>query len=141
MACICDVTLRDIVHSGSDIGDDWSYRITVDGVTVTLDGEGHGKPRERIGFDPPPRWEIEGTCGEALDVDVRVQAEEQDLFVDDRGERSRTLTVLCPEAGEGPNRFPKQQLTARVEEEPNFLREVHWVAFTFDLETRCAGPD
>lgn len=140
MPCICEVLLREIVHSGSDIGDDWSYRITIGGTTVSIDGQGHGEARQRIGFDPPPSWHVENgaICGEAMSVEIRVQAEEEDLFVNDYGERTRVITVACPGTGEGPNRFLGQQLVARVVEEPAFLERVHWVAFIFDLETRCA---
>lgn len=138
MPCVCEVALREIVHSGADIGDDWSYRITVGDTTIGIDGQGHGEPRQRIEFDSPPSWRIEGpSCGEVVTVDIRVQAEEEDLLVNDRGERTRSITVACPAPDEGPNRFLGQQIVARVVEEPNFLREVHWVAFIFDLETRC----
>lgn len=140
MACVCDVKLREIVHGGYDIGDDWRYRITVEGELVTVDGRGHGEPRERIVFDPPLHWRTAGgECGDVLSLEVRVQAEEEDLFVNDRGERTRTIEVTCPDPGEGPNRLLGEQLVARVEEEPSFLKEVHWVAFIFDLETRCVG--
>lgn len=138
MSCICEVALREIVHSGANIGDDWLYRVTVGSTTVAIDGQGHGEPRERISFDPPPNWKVAGgTCGEVMTIEIRVQAEEEDLFVNDLGERTRTITVACPEPDEGPNRFLGQQLVARVVEEPRFLEKVHWVAFIFDLETRC----
>jgi hypothetical protein len=139
VSCICDVTLTEIVHSGADIGADWSYRVTVGETTISLDGQGHGAPRERIEFDPPPSWKVEGgSCGDIMSVQIRVQAEEEDLFQNDLGERTRVITVACPESEEGPNRFLGQQLVARVVEEPSFLEKVHWVAFIFDLETRCS---
>ena len=140
MSCICDVALREIVHSGADIGDDWVYRITVGDTTINIDGQGHGEARQRISFDSPPSWRVEGgACGEIMTIEIRAQAEEEDLFQNDVGERTRSITVACPEPGEGPNRFLGQQLVARVVEEPDFLRRVHWVAFSFDLETRCDG--
>ena len=130
--------MDEIVHGGADIGDDWSYRVTVGGTTTSIDGQGHGEARQRIAFDPPIAWRIEGgDCGDVVSVEVRVQAEEEDLFVNDRGERTRVITVPCPQSDEGPNRFLGQQLVARVVEEPAFLQQVHWVAFIFDLETRC----
>jgi hypothetical protein len=136
--CICEVSLREIVHSGADIGEDWSYRITVGETTISIDGQGHGEPRERIAFDPSPSWRLEGgESGQIMSVEIRVQAEEEDLFQNDYGERTRTITVACPEPDEGPNRFLGQQLVARVVEEPSFLEKVHWVAFIFDLEARC----
>lgn len=138
MPCACTVHLMEIIHSGSDIGDDWRYQIIIEGVTVSIDGQGHGEARERILLDPPIDWHLKlDGCGADVSFDVQVKAEEEDLFFSDLGEKTRTITVRCPEAGEGPNEFHNQQIVARVAEEPAFLRKVHWVTFVFDIETSC----
>ena len=138
MLCACNVDLKEILHSGSDIGDDWRYQIIIEGVTVSIDGQGHGEARERIALDPPIGWHFRvPDCGPNVSFEVQVKAEEEDLFFSDRGEKTRTITVQCPEPGEGPNDFLNQQIVARVAEEPAFLRKVHWVTFTFDIETTC----
>lgn len=138
MPCVCVVELKEIVHSGSDIGDDWRYEVGVGGVEARIDGQGHGEARQRIRLDPPRRWKLlPADCSEVVSIEVRVKAEEEDLFANDRGENTRSLIVACPEPGEGPNEFLNQQLVARVAEEPEFLKRVHWVTFIFDVETRC----
>ena len=137
MPCVCTVELSEIVHTGRDIGDDWSYHVTVGGVTVEVEG-GKAEKDERIRLDPPYRWSIEASgCEDEIGIPVRVRAEEHDLIFSDKGERTRTLTVTCPEAGEGPNRFDNLQLVARVTEQPFFKKVVHWVTFVFDIETIC----
>jgi hypothetical protein len=132
------VNLTEIIHSGSDIGDDWRYQIIIGGETVSIDGQGHGDARERIELDPPIGWTLRAQdCGADVSFDVQVKAEEEDLFLSDLGEKTRNITVRCPDEGEGPNEFHNQQIVARVAEEPAFLRKVHWVTFVFDIETTC----
>ena len=139
MPCTCTVKLTEIVHTGADIGDDWSYSVSIEGTTVAMEGIGSGEPRERIPFDPPYAWIIEVADCDIVSLDVQVKAKEQDLFFSDKGEKVRTLTVTCPEPGEGPNRFENQQVVARVTEQPFLNKLVHWVTFVFDLETVCHG--
>ena len=137
MPWTCRLELREIVHSGSDLGDDWGYEIVVNGRRVSIDGSGYGRSRDRILVDPPETWILRGQeHPDVLSVPIRVTAEERDLLFDDRGQGERTLELPCPEPGEPPRHFPNQQLVARVQGTPAFLARVNWVAFVFDAELR-----
>lgn len=138
-SCTCHADLKEIVHSGPSIGDDWSFSVTIDGKTRSFDANGLGASRDRIVFDEPLRWTTNGGgCGEVVALDIHVEATEHDVFFDDQGAERRTLTVRCPEDGEQVRRLEDQQIAARVTERPFKAARVHFVTFVFDFETVCS---
>jgi len=139
-ACTCHVDLKEIVHTGAFIGDDWEFAVTIDGVTRAIDGSGTGETRDRTVFEDPIRWTTNGSrCGDSMTVDIEVTATEKDRVFDDEGDAKRALVVACPGPSETSRAYPGEQLVVRVEERPLRNAMVHWVTFVFDLETVCQG--
>ena len=136
--CICHVELKEVLHTGSDIGDDWVFSIEVDGVRRSIDMRGTGRTEDRVTFARRLRWTTYGhPCGSVMSVGVTVAATEKDLVFDDHGEGGGTFLVACPGPGGAPRVYPGQEIVIRVEERPLGDAMVHWVTFVFELTTIC----
>ena len=139
-ACTCHVDLKEVVHTGSYIGDDWRYANTIDGTERSIDDQGAGETRDRTTFDDPLRWTTNGNrCGDSMEIEIEVTATEKDVVFDDQGSSKRSILVSCPGPDEGSRTYAGEQLVVRVEERPLRNAMVHWVTFIFDLETVCEG--
>jgi len=97
-------------HEGP-IGDDWRYWVDAKVFNQGLKGTGkisvekHSLPTGTTQEPPGPPEAVEipaGDSGEPLNIKVRLEATEVDLFKNDVGETSIDLTIDCPAPGEEP---------------------------------------
>ncbi|MGQ0739408.1 MAG: hypothetical protein ACT4OJ_10135 [Bacteroidota bacterium] len=140
MACTIIVTLTEIQHAGSDIGDDWNYTATVNGDTRRIDGSGYGKPGDRITINETWRF-INFECGSVVNVQISLKAEEEDLLFDDRGAKAKTIVVTCPDPQPPPltGYFSfTDDIVVVVKERPSFLLGQSNVTFKFKFEAICS---
>lgn len=136
--CACHVVLKEVVHAGAEIGDDWIFDVDVEGVRRTLDMRGMRHGQDRVRFARPPTWTAYGPrCGVVMSVGITVKATEKDLIFDDQGESGGTFLVACPGRGGSPLVYPDQEIAVRVEERPLGDAMIHRVTFVFDLTTVC----
>ena len=135
--CTCVIYLISISHTGDNIGDDWSYIVTVNGQSLPINNRGAGFPGNLIQLNH--RWIFsDKKCGAIVTVPVSIRAEEEDLFFDDVGSRSVDFSFNCPPPGGGPLFIGNLPLRIIVQERPRFLRGVSTVTFTFDILTFCS---
>jgi hypothetical protein len=134
--CTCHAVLKHIRHDGNFIGDDWKYKISVNGELKEI--EGNGKDQE---FTTPLAWTVNvGECGGHTVVSIHATALEEDLFFDDEGSAIRHVKQAAPAEGDGPVKVENVALRARVVEAIGwFSGGTNFVDFVFDLEYTCGS--
>ncbi len=96
MSCIIRIQLVAISHAGADIGDDWTYHVSVGGrFRRPVNGQGGGVPGRRYRVRRRT-WTFRRRCGAFYTFDVAARLREDDLFFPDTGTANGTITVECP---------------------------------------------
>lgn len=135
MLCTATITLQAITHTGADIGDDWSYSVTVAGGLHRIPlRSGRGKP----GVNELPQvmtWTVTGQPGTVLEVPVVLEATEHDVIFDDTGQTRTALAVRCPPGGQAYTGVT-QEVRVRVSEK---LAGTNTVTFRFEIAARSDG--
>ena len=139
MTCICVFDLKEIRHSGADVGDNWSHTITVDEMAFVAKASRHGGVGVTDRIKIEHRWTLEDKpCGTTVEIPLSVCAEETDLFFNDRGEKIRLIEVKCPGPGGAPFKLSNHEIKVDVQERPAFLAGIDSVTFVFDIKAFCA---
>lgn len=134
MACICVFDLKEIRHSGSNIGSDWAYTISIDGETFSSKASVHSGAKITNRIKIQHRWTLEDkACGATLEIPLSVRAKESDLLFSDRGVKEKIIEVECPCPGGAPFKLPDYEVKVDVRERPGFLAGINYVTFVFDI--------
>jgi hypothetical protein len=128
--CLVKVTLLEVVYTGSYIGSDWKYEISVQGGPLIR------IPEHKMTKDKPDRLgsnlyeQLLGYCSNDVQVHISVTATECDA-VDDVGSNSRVFKLACP--GQYVDQFNVQVRERGVP----FNDGIAILVFKFNFELRC----
>jgi hypothetical protein len=137
MRCQIRITLTAISHAGSDIGDDWSYRVSVGGQPRrAINGQGAGTPGRR--YRVRRRWTFYRECGAPHFFDVQARLKEDDLFFSDTETANGRLTISCPNVPGVPVGANNLPVTGSVTEDLGFTSGgTNRVTLHFSISAMC----
>ena len=138
MTCKIIIQLVGISHAGSDIGDDWTYDVQVQGQRRRrINGQGWGRPGRR--YPVFRQWTFYGDCGVPNSFRASAQMNEEDFIWDDTGTGSGTLVINCPAFAGVIQPSNGHQATGNVPESFGFLGTggTNTVTFHFNATAQC----
>ena len=141
-----ELTLRLVSESQEGkIGDDWKYTLHAKVYNEGLKGEGTiDVKKHTLGSgdtqEPPTPPEAlvmdAGNSGAPLSVELHLKATEVDLFKNDSGEHSLTVSMNTPESGAEPI-VVDSEISVGVQESPGFVDQT--AILTLKLHLSCAS--
>lgn len=123
--------LVDIRHEGDEIGDDWSYDITIHGDCRRIPmARKRGRPKTSDTDIPKLHWEFRLPGCFRHELVLQIKSTEHDVVFDDVGAAPAMSRIIAdPEVGESV-----QTTETRVTE---LVNGTHVVRFTFNVSAEC----
>ena len=131
--CYVSIELVEIRHAGADIGDDWSYDITIHGDRKVIpEASGRGRPGRADAGIPRLRWAFRLPECIRHELDLKIVSTEHDLIFDDVG-NTPPFSKIIADCSVGAS-AGRQLVRVQVSE---WFSGTHRVAFQFEVRTEC----